>query len=31
MMRTEDVAKSIVFMLDTPEDLQVKSIEISNI
>ena len=31
MMRTEDVAKSIVFMLDTPEDLQVKSVEISNI
>jgi len=31
MMRTEDVAKAIVYMLDTPEDLHVKAIEISNI
>ncbi len=31
MMRTEDVARSIVFMLDAPEDFQVKTVEISNI
>ena len=31
MMRTEDVARSIVFMLDAPEDFQIKSVEISNI
>lgn len=31
MMRTEDVAKAIVFMLNTPDDLQVKAVEVSNI
>jgi short-subunit dehydrogenase len=31
MMRTKDVAMSIVFMIDTPDDLQVKSIEVANI
>lgn len=31
MMRTEDVAGAIVYMLNTPEDLHVKAVEISNI
>ena len=31
MMRTEDVAKAVVYMLDTPEDLQIKAVEINNI
>lgn len=31
MMKTEDVAKAIVYILDAPEDLYIKGIELSNI